>query len=71
MARRTMRLKLSKRNKQNNPSPIRASKEMMSKINHVKAVFIMNGMNPPTTAKATQILSRLITKEAISHALLK
>ncbi len=52
-------------------SPVRVSKELMSKVNYVKATYLSMGKQPPSTAKATHILSKMITKEAIIRNLMR
>ena len=46
-------------------SPVRVSSELMSKINYIKAIYLSQGKNPPSTAKATYIIGKILTKEVI------
>ena len=43
--------------------PIRSSPELQKIINYVKAMYIMNGKKPPTSAEITKNIARKIRKE--------
>ena len=48
---------------------MRTDKEMRDLVNHIKAKYLLEGRDPPTTSKITQYIARNVDKKKLDEVL--